>query len=211
MQAKLLRAIQERAIRPVGSHEEAPINCRILSATHQDLKSLVEKGKFREDLYYRINVITLDVPPLRSRNEDIPQLVEHILHRIADRNNIDIPEIDPTLSETLASYPFPGNIRELENILERAVALCERNKITVDDINLPLPAFPSDNPPASTSASAAFSPETNESLDDYLQRIENEIILQALEKSGNNKTRAAESLGISFRSFRYKLKKLSLS
>jgi two-component system response regulator PilR (NtrC family) len=180
MQAKLLRAIQERAIRPVGSHEEAPINCRILSATHQDLKSLVEKGKFREDLYYRINVITLDVPPLRSRNEDIPQLVEHILHRIADRNNIDIPEIDPTLSETLASYPFPGNIRELENILERAVALCERNKITVDDINLPLPAFPSDNPPASTSASAAFSPETNESF-------------------------------ISFRSFRYKLKKLSLS
>ena len=137
MQAKLLRAIQERAIRPVGGHEEIAIDCRILSATHQDLKSLVDNGKFREDLFYRINVIDLDIPPLRSRVEDIDPLIKHILKQIAERNSIATPEIEPGLVDVLSSYSFPGNIRELENILERAVALGAEKIITVNDLNLP--------------------------------------------------------------------------
>ena len=203
MQAKLLRAIQERAIRPVGGHEEIAIDCRILSATHQDLKKLVDNGKFREDLYYRINVIDLDVPPLRSRIEDIAPLAEHILQQIAKRNSIDAPAVETGFIEALSSYSFPGNIRELENILERAVALGAEKVITAEDLNL---TISSDGPAASTCEPAA-----SESLDEFLQRIEKELILKALEESGNNKTRAAKSLGVSFRSFRYKLKKLSLS
>ena len=203
MQAKLLRAIQERAIRPVGGHEEIAIDCRILSATHQDLISLVDNGKFREDLFYRINVIELDVPPLRSRIEDIDPLVTHILQQIAERNSIAVPEIEPGLVGALSTYTFPGNIRELENILERAVALGAEKTITVDDLNIPIS---SEKPTANV-----CEPTASESLDEFLKRVEKELILKALGESGNNKTRAAESLGISFRSFRYKLKKLSLS
>ena len=210
MQAKLLRAIQERAIRPVGSHEEIPIDCRILSATHQDLKLLVESGKFREDLFYRINVIQLDVPPLRTRSEDIAELVEHILHQIADRNSIEIPEIEPELINALASYTFPGNVRELENLLERAVALGEENLITVNDLALPQTTISQDKNTSPLASPAGCAPLPNESLDNFLQRIESTIILKALDECNNNKTRAAESLGISFRSFRYKLNKLSI-
>ena len=207
MQAKLLRAIQERAVRPVGSHDELPIDCRILSATHQDLKALVENGKFREDLYYRINVIELEVPPLRTRKEDISPLVAHILHQIAERNGIALPESNPDLVDALSSYSFPGNIRELENILERAVALCEGDSITIDDLSLPVVK---NNKQQTGNQSSSCEPLYNESLDDFLLRIEKEIILEALEKNNNNKTRTAESLGISFRSFRYKLKKLAI-
>ena len=207
MQAKLLRAIQERAIRPVGSHDELPIDCRILSATHQDLKALVENGKFREDLYYRINVIELEVPPLRTRKEDISPLVAHILHQIAERNGIALPESNPDLVDALSSYSFPGNIRELENILERAVALCEGDSITIDDLSLPVVKK---NKQQTGNQSSSFEPLYNESLDEFLLRIEKEIILEALKKNNNNKTRTAESLGISFRSFRYKLKKLAI-
>ena len=207
MQAKLLRAIQERAIRPVGSHDELPIDCRILSATHQDLKALVENGKFREDLYYRINVIELEVPPLRTRKEDISPLVAHILHQIAERNGIALPESNPDLVDALSSYSFPGNIRELENILERAVALCEGDSITIDDLSLPVVKKSKQQ---NGNQSSSFEPLYNESLDEFLLRIEKEIILEALEKNNNNKTRTAESLGISFRSFRYKLKKLAI-
>lgn len=207
MQAKLLRAIQERAVRPVGSHDELPIDCRILSATHQDLKALVENGKFREDLYYRINVIELEVPPLRTRKEDISPLVAHILNQIAERNGIALPESNPDLVDALSSYSFPGNIRELENILERAVALCEGDSITIDDLSLPVVK---NNKQQTGNQSSSCEPLYNESLDDFLLRIEKEIILEALEKNNNNKTRTAESLGISFRSFRYKLKKLAI-
>lgn len=210
MQAKLLRAIQERAIRPVGSHEEIPVDCRILSATHQDLKSLVESGKFREDLYYRINVIELDVPPLRSRSEDITELVEYILRQIAERNSIETPEIDTKLMDKLASYAFPGNIRELENLLERAVALGEGNLIAADDLNLPEITQAEDRNTKSSIRSTDCAPMQDESLDEFLQRIESTIILNALEECNNNKTRAAELLRVSFRSFRYKLKKLSI-
>lgn len=210
MQAKLLRAIQERTIRPVGSHEEVPIDCRILSATHQDLKFLVTSGKFREDLFYRLNVIELDVPPLRKRREDIAELVDYILRQIADRNSIDIPEIDPGLINILTSYTFPGNVRELENLLERAVALGEGNKIDANDLILPQINNTLDNNPCPSDIPVDCKPLPNESLDDFLQRIENDLIMEALEECNNNKTRAAEHLGISFRSFRYKLKKLSI-
>ena len=205
MQAKLLRAIQERAVKPVGGHEEIPIDCRLLTATHQDLAKLVENEKFRQDLFYRINVIDLDTPPLRSRVEDIPQLVEHILQQISERNGIALPEIDQNLIDALTSYSYPGNIRELENILERAVALSEHDTITANDLSIPTHAD------AAEAEASQCSLMANESLDIFLQRIEKELILKALEANGNNKTRAAESLGISFRSLRYKLKKLSLA
>lgn len=210
MQAKLLRAIQERAIRPVGSHEELSFDCRILSATHQDLSSLVKSGKFREDLYYRINVIELDVPPLRARTEDIVELVEHILQLISGRNSIALPEITPDFYKKILSYSFPGNIRELENILERAVALGEGHTISADDLNFPLPELALHETAGPSGKPTENRPLPNESLDDFLLRIEREVVQQALEKHSFNKTRTAESLGISFRSFRYKLKKLSL-
>ncbi|MFW2438901.1 MAG: sigma-54-dependent transcriptional regulator [Arenicellales bacterium] len=210
MQAKLLRAIQERAIRPVGSHEEQPFDCRILSATHQDLSSLVKDGKFREDLYYRINVIELDVPPLRARTEDIEELVEHILKIIADRNGITLPEITPDFYKKILSYSFPGNIRELENILERVVALGEGHTISANDLNFPLPESALHETTGPSGKPTGNKPLPDESLDDFLLRIEREVIQQALEKHNFNKTRTAESLGVSFRSFRYKLKKLSL-
>jgi len=210
MQAKLLRAIQERAIRPVGSHEELSFDCRILSATHQDLAEMVKSGKFREDLYYRINVIELDVPPLRARTEDIKELVEHILQIISDRNDISLPEIAPDFYEKMLTYSFPGNIRELENILERAVALGEGDTISAEDLNFPMPESVLHETTGPSGTPAEIKPLANESLDDFLLRIEREVILQALEKHSFNKTRTAESLGVSFRSFRYKLKKLSL-
>jgi two-component system response regulator PilR (NtrC family) len=203
IQAKLLRAIQERAIRPVGSHEEIPIDCRILSATHQNLKNLVNAGKFREDLFYRINVIGLDVPALRDRREDIPLLVEHILSQISQRNGMELPSVSNKAMDALMSYSFPGNIRELENMLERAIALGENRDIGIDDLGLPLSM--SDH-----SYSGATGRRNDESLDDYLIRIESDAIIDALKQAGHNRTRAAEILGISFRSLRYKLKKYGI-
>jgi two-component system response regulator PilR (NtrC family) len=201
MQAKLLRAIQERAVRPVGAHDEVSVNIRILSATHQDLHELVRQGKFREDLYYRINVIDLDVPPLRERKEDIPLLTEMILSRIAERNQTTALTIDQSAIDSLQHYSFPGNIRELENILERAAALCEQNSILASDLSL------TENV---SRAGNDLTPEIGESLDDFLMRIERKMILDALSENKNNKTRTAENLGISFRSLRYKLKKLGI-
>ena len=201
MQAKLLRAIQERAIRPVGAHDEIGVNIRILSATHQDLHKLVSQGKFREDLYYRINVIELDVPPLRERKEDIPLLTEMILSRIAERNQATVLTIDQSALDSLQHYSFPGNIRELENILERASALCEQDCILASDLSL------TENV---SRAGSKLTPDIGESLDDFLMRIERKLILEALNENKNNKTRTAEKLGISFRSLRYKLKKLGI-
>jgi two-component system response regulator PilR (NtrC family) len=201
MQAKLLRAIQERTIRPVGSHEEIPIGCRILSATHQDLSSLVAKGSFREDLFYRINVIEINVPTLRSRREDIPELINHFVQNIAKRNAIPAPSISSDCVKALSEYPFPGNIRELENILERALALSEDEILTAADLNISV-ARTTDN---LTSYSVLRLEDEN--LDEFMQRIEKQEIIGAMEKCGNSKTKAAEYLGISFRSFRYKWNK----
>jgi len=200
MQAKMLRVIQERTIRPVGAHQETPIHCRILSATHKSLHELVRSGTFREDLYYRINVIELEVPPLRKHREDIPLLVEKILASVADRNQMPVKKIDEAAMHRLCEYAFPGNIRELENILERASALCDES-ISCDDLAL-----------TDTGAVQPDLPEYNstENMDKYLERIESDLIEEALKANDNNMTRAAKQLGISFRSMRYKMKKLGI-
>ena len=204
MQVKLLRAIQEKAIRPVGAPKEIPIDVRILSATHKDLEALVEEGEFRQDLFYRINVIEVDVPPLRERTEDIEQLTEQILAKLAIQTETGKPTISLEALRALKQYAFPGNVRELENILERALALCENEVIEAEDLRLP----------KDKKVEVAF--ETNIavgdgiSLEARLGNIEKEAIMQALEQTNHNKTAAAKLLGMSFRSLRYRLKKLGL-
>ncbi|HEB95273.1 MAG TPA: sigma-54-dependent Fis family transcriptional regulator [Sedimenticola thiotaurini] len=198
MQVKLLRAIQEKRIRPVGATGETAVDVRIISATHKDLGRLVEEGEFRQDLFYRINVIELKMPPLRERSEDIPLLVDHFLGRIAHRNRIDKPVLDAGAMRALRSHPYPGNVRELENILERAVALCEGGHITEDDIQLP-------HSDQTTLPEAAGRP-----LDNYLEEVERAEILKALEATKWNRTAAAKRLGMSFRQLRYRLGKLGI-
>jgi two-component system, NtrC family, response regulator PilR len=207
MQVKLLRAIQEKAIRPVGASSEIPVDVRILSATHRDLPKLVAEGQFRQDLFYRIHVIELQVPSLRERHEDIPLLADHILEKLAEEMGIAVPHLtDPALAR-LQAYPFPGNVRELENILERAMTLCEGEHIEAADLQL------RDNgKPVSatlTEQDAANLPD-GVPLEDYLETIEKQAILDALEKAHHNKTQAAKLLGITFRALRYRLKKLGL-
>lgn len=195
MQVKLLRAIQEKAIRPIGAANEINVDVRILSATHKALDTLVQEGKFRQDLFYRINVIELSVPSLRNRPEDIPDLCHHILNKL-DGNKIII---DGSAKEKLMNYSFPGNVRELENILERSMTLCEDNVIRSDDLSLP-----------DGNADLPISAAKNEPLEDFLDKIEREKISQALSETNHNKTAAAKVLGISFRALRYRLKKLGL-
>ncbi len=198
MQVKLLRAIQEKAVRPIGAQREAHVDVRILSATHKDLAELVHEGHFREDLYYRINVIELQVPPLRERPEDIPALVEHILVRLGRQLGSPMPRLSDEAVDALLDYPFPGNVRELENVLERAVTLCEGDVITPAELGLPTHRY------------GRGEPGNGASLDDYVSEREKEAIRKALEQTGNNKTAAARLLGISFRALRYRLKKLGL-
>jgi len=206
MQVKLLRVIQEKAVRPVGEQKETPVDVRVLSATHKDLARLVESGDFRQDLYYRINVIELKVPSLRQRREDIPQLAQHVLEKLAREQNIATPQLGPVAVETLQRYSFPGNVRELENILERALTLSDGREIQPDDLALPEADTPS------TEGETALLPEPPEGvqLEDYLENIERAAILKALEQTDNNKTAAAKVLGITFRAMRYRLKKLGL-
>ena len=198
MQVKLLRAIQEKAVRPIGMQKEIAIDTRILSATHKDLADLVKQGAFRQDLFYRINVIEMHVPSLRERPEDIAVLAEHILSRLAQQSNIVTPVLTPAAMDTLGRHQFPGNVRELENILERAITLCEGNTIDAHDLRLPqqqdIKAVKSDKLP----------------LEPYLDNIEKEVIVKALEQARYNKTAAAKLLGITFRALRYRLKKLGL-
>jgi two-component system response regulator PilR (NtrC family) len=201
MQAKLLRAIQERSVRPVGATEEVSVDVRILSATHQNLQEQVTQNEFREDLYYRINVIELTVAPLRERKEDIPQLVTHILEKISSTSERTELSIEDTAMSALCQYSYPGNIRELENIIERASAICDTDTLTINDLNL-------NAAPLRTRSSSDR--QAGESLDSYLYRREQEIIIQELEQHNYHITRTAESLGISFRSLRYKLKKLGI-
>jgi two-component system response regulator PilR (NtrC family) len=200
MQVKLLRAIQEKSIRPVGAQQESPVDVRIISATHKDLPQLVERGEFRQDLFYRINVIGLDIPPLRERPEDIPLLVENILSRLAEKNGIPKPRITEAAMNGLSAQPLPGNVRELENILERAVTLCEGEQIGLEDLQLPV------------SAAVPYQPEINEELplENYLEQVEREVIVKALEETRWNRTAAAKKLGISFRALRYRLNKLGI-
>jgi len=199
MQVKLLRAIQEKSVRPVGAQKEIPIDVRILAATHQDLNALVNEGQFRKDLYYRINVIELHIPSLRERTDDIPVLAEYILQKLSSESGMAQPALSPTAITRLEQYPFPGNVRELENILERAMTLCEHNEITAHDLDLP------EAHTANSSNTTGTMP-----LDEHLNLLEMEKIQEALEQCRYNKTRAAELLGISFRQLRYRLKKLNL-
>jgi two-component system response regulator PilR (NtrC family) len=201
LQVKLLRAIQEKKIRPVGGSDEIAVNVRILSATHKDLRKMVQDGDFRQDLYYRLNVIELQLPPLRERTEDIEQLAKFLLDKLAKNNGLEAPLLTDRALEALQRYAFPGNVRELENTLERALALFEGNQIDVDDLNLPVGAEQVEKD--------AFDPSA-QSLEDYLEEIEKQALVKALEDNRWNKTAAAKHLGLTFRSFRYRLKKLGL-
>ncbi len=202
MQVKLLRVIQEKLVRPVGSTKELRTDIRLVSATHQNLSQRVQDGEFRQDLYYRLNVIELQMPSLRERTEDIPDLIEHLLSSIAGNYQQPVPRLHDKALDALKNYPFQGNVRELENILERAFALCENEIITLEDLGLI-----NSQEAVSTEAKQRLA---GESLEDYLARIERDILLQALEASRWNKTSAASKLGISFRSIRYRLSKLGI-
>ncbi|MFT4563894.1 MAG: two-component system response regulator PilR (NtrC family) [Gammaproteobacteria bacterium] len=204
MQVKLLRAIQEKRIRPVGAPQEVPVDCRILSATHKNLADLVEDGTFRQDLFYRINVIELKVPALRDRTDDVNLLVDHFLKLQSAGLGMTPPSLSSAAREALKHYPFPGNVRELENILERAMTLCESDRIDIGDLNLPAAA-----PIPFASTHEPLSEEPGE-LQGYLDDVERGRILKALEQTRWNKTKAAKLLGISFRALRYRLEKLGL-
>jgi two-component system response regulator PilR (NtrC family) len=197
MQVKLLRAIQEKRVRKVGSVTEDPVDVRIICATHRNLRDLVDKGAFRQDLYYRLNVIELRMPPLRERMEDIVPLVEAILRRVFGENT---PKLSSGALKALEFYSFPGNVRELENILERATALCSGETIEVDDLHLGPEDVPGGEVPGRGS----------ETLDDYLNRLERQAILEALQKAEGNRTAAARLLGVTFRSMRYRLERLGI-
>ena len=212
MQVKLLRAIQEKAVRPVGDTREVPVDIRVLSATHKNLPELVQEGNFRQDLFYRINVIELAVPPLRERADDIPLLASHILGRIAREYECDPAALTPDAIERLKAYDFPGNVRELENILERAFTLCDEDRISADDLHLGNGVQPAGSPsgPANPGTDAPSVPEGEIDLEGFLETIERQAIEKALEATRWNKTAAAKRLGISFRALRYRLKKLGM-
>ena len=203
VQVKLLRAIQEKSVRPVGEQQEVLVDVRILSATHRNLAQMVQDGEFRQDLFYRINVIGLTVPPLRERINDIALLTDHMLAKLAESTARPQPALSDTALAALSKYDFPGNIRELENILERATALCETDSIEAEDLQLPIPAVDLPTQPA------APLPD-NLSLESYMEKIEKQAISHALEKTRWNKTAAAKELGITFRALRYRLKKLEM-
>ena len=195
MQVKLLRVIQEKTVRPVGASREEPANARILSATHKNLGAMVSTGEFREDLYYRINVIELAVPALRDRGDDVMALARHILKKLSATTVLD----DKALA-ALAAYSFPGNVRELENMLERAVTLCSSGTIFEADLNL-RPATSANDSPANF---------TSTDLDNQVEDVQRQAIVEALEKTRYNKTAAAKLLGLSFRQLRYRIKKLGI-
>ena len=202
MQVKLLRVIQEKAVRAVGGQQEVAVDVRILCATHKDLAAEVAAGRFRQDLYYRLNVIELRVPPLRERREDIPLLTERVLKRLAGDSGLAAASLNADAMEKLKSYRFPGNVRELENMLERAYTLCENDVIQPHDLRL------AETGTADSGGEASLAQIDN--LEDYLEDIERKLIMQALEETRWNRTAAAQRLGLTFRSMRYRLKKLGI-
>lgn len=206
MQAKLLRVIQEKAVRSVGSEHEDPVDVRIVSASHKDLQALVDKEAFRQDLYFRLNVIQVCVPRLAERPEDIPLLTRHFIRKYAQEWGMPEVDLSPRAADALQRYSFPGNVRELENILQRAFTMAEGELISIDDLSL------SDETQSTTqqhSDDGEMTIETN-NLEAYLENIERLAITQALEATRWNKTAAAEKLGISFRALRYRCKKLAI-
>lgn len=198
MQVKLLRSIQEKAIRPIGENQETTVDVRILSASHKDLAELVEKAHFRQDLYYRINVIELEIPNLRERISDIPILSKALLSKLSNKLGIKEPKLAPSALDALLSYSYPGNVRELENILERAVALAENNNIQREDLNL-----------ANSNTKATAPPNISPSKTS-LGELEKQSIVNALEETRWNKTAAAKVLGLTRRQLLYRLEKLNI-
>lgn len=204
MQVKLLRVIQEKSVRPIGESREQAVDVRILSATHKNLSGLVAEGKFREDLFYRVNVIEIRVPPLRERLEDIPELVDSMLAKLGKQIGVRNLQVSEDSLRALAQYHFPGNVRELENILERAAALCADGVIQPIDLQLrPKTASPIETPIQTAVV-------RGEKLGDALEDIERDAIVRALEQTRYNKTKAAALLGMTFRSLRYRIKKLGI-
>jgi two-component system response regulator PilR (NtrC family) len=210
MQVKLLRVVQEKAVRPVGESREEGVDVRILSATHKNLAELVAQGLFREDLFYRINVIELHVPALRERSADIPEIAEAILERMARRAGTVAPRITADALRVLEPYAFPGNVRELENVLERALTLSTGGEITAEHVRLRSTARPAGTEPSAGTASGPTTVEAGAALGSHLETIEREAIVKALEKTRYNKTAAAKLLGMSFRALRYRIKKLDI-
>ncbi|MEW8139651.1 MAG: sigma-54 dependent transcriptional regulator, partial [Candidatus Thiodiazotropha endolucinida] len=200
MQVKLLRAIQEKHIRAVGSQEEIPVDARIISATHKDLVQLVESGDFRLDLFYRINVIELPLPPLRERVEDIPLLAQHFLTRMARDLNTKTIKLSSSALKKLKGYDFPGNIRELENILERAVTLLDDSNLEVENLHLP----------AMKKSVQQCGANNIRPLGNKVEQVEREAIIEALEETRWNRTAAAKKLGMTLRSLRYRLEKFGI-
>jgi two-component system response regulator PilR (NtrC family) len=208
MQVKLLRVIQEKSVRPVGAQEEIPVAIRILSATHKDLGALVQAGQFREDLFYRVNVIELNVPPLRDRASDIELLTNFTLRRLAASIDLPVPTLTQDAREKLNTYNFPGNVRELENILERALALCGSELISAADIQIQRTSSvrrPDDRPAAAPDANSSA-----DGLGDQLESVERQAIIAALENTRFNKTAAAKQLGLTLRALRYRMQKLEI-
>ena len=202
MQVKLLRAIQEKAVRSVGGQQEEVVDVRILCATHKDLDAEVASERFRQDLYYRLNVIELRVPPLRERRDDIEPLASHVLMRLAADTGQPAAKLHPHALDALKSYRFPGNVRELENMLERAHTLCENKQIEASDLRLA---------EGNCAIEGGLLDLTQiDNLEAYLENVERQLILQALEETRWNRTAAAQRLNLSFRSMRYRLKKFGL-
>jgi two-component system, NtrC family, response regulator PilR len=225
MQVKLLRAIQERRVRKVGSSSEDPVDVRIVSATHQDLSALVASGRFRQDLYYRLNVIEVRVPPLRDRLDDVPQLAAAILERIAERMGSPPARLSAAAIEALTSYRYPGNVRELENILERALALADKDVLMADDLQLPGPENDVDladdeivagvvttlcGSDSATSTAYELVDGVPSSLPSYLDALERDAICAALQRTRYNRTAASQLLGITFRQLRYRMQRLGI-
>jgi two-component system response regulator PilR (NtrC family) len=208
MQVKLLRAIQEKKVRTVGGTSEEPVDVRIMSATHKNLSILMEQGLFRQDLYYRLNVIQLKMPALRERPEDIPELTQKLLQKLCLAQSIAIPMLEDSAKKLISGLHFAGNVRELENMLERALALCDGQKISADDLFMG-----EEMKVRSQEEKNSFDPGHNLELGlpEYLEDIEKRAILKALAKANNNKTAAAKLLGVSFRTLRYRLAKLGLA
>jgi two-component system response regulator PilR (NtrC family) len=205
LQVKLLRALQERTVRPVGSTQETPVDVRVLAATNRDIEADVASGAFRQDLYYRLNVIRLDLPPLRERKEDIPALAERFLKRFALEMGKDVSGLTPDTIRALERYSFPGNVRELENVMERAVALAGSRALGLGDLPREVSGAA-----ASNDAELTVLPEEGCQLDEVLNEAERRLLVAALERTGGVRTAAAKLLGISFRSLRYRLDKQGL-
>jgi len=200
MQVKLLRAIQEKRVRKIGATAEDPVDVRVMCATHQSLSARVESGKFRQDLYYRLAVIELKMPPLRECREDIAILTGAILERLSSAGGRATVRLSDPAQKALAAYDFPGNVRELENILERATALSGGQTIEPDDLQLAVPG----------TVGEPVAPNAKWPLQDYLDRVEREAIMEALDKTRFNRTAAAKLLGITFRALRYRMERLGI-